>query len=1116
MNEFEEIKNDVLVENNAQFIFQHIKELENDIQKHGKRWFWELLQNAKDARKETENVIIETLYNGNKLIFRHTGKEFTKKEIAHLIFHGSTKKDDATKTGKFGTGFMTTHLLSKEVTIEGRLFDNGECFKFLLDRNGNNDSELQKTLEQSWKRFEKSKIECNENSSYNTQFTYEVNSNRTEIVDAALNNLKQTIPFVLSSNSEIQEVIISNNGNSFAIRKEKEELINEFLQEFEINIDQHKIQILKLEKELDVEFKYQKDDNIETKTETIKISVNIELDNNQVKEIENGVPRFFYDFPLFTTESFNIPIVINSLSFEPKTERDGIYLGNSNTYDVKKNKIILSKSFELFLNLIDELIDRNIEKIYSLIKIKRIDIPDADNDWLNNEFRGIIRKIIDKKVIRNNKNELINLSEAIIPLLSTSETEHEIDFWLLVNEIFPNNIVLKENYQYWINIIRDWKRLIDEKFIFEKNVKDIAKIIENEITIEQFSEKYFSGEKTKTFQWLNDFFKIIDKTNNTFILEDHAIIPNQNGSFVKKTSEIKLDKSIDEELKNILSLLGENIKEILIDKEITYFNGKSIFSNKTQQEVYEHTISEVKNIEDYFSEQQFEASKKMLKWLLTNNTYEPLEGFPISVNLSEERRKIYKLSSSQKLLAPISLWNPECFRKYSDIFNNEFIINEEYSQIIKDYINNLENKGYLYSKPLYSSDWKFTKEDLQKIISVKVEDDFWEENEDISAQIEIPEIEVSHITYFINPSEKSVIRNSRKSKKQTQLLLEFIFNCILNNDNIVFDEKELIINDTQIKIYPSYWLAKLKSNQWVNVGKDKDEAPTSTNLSFYFEKSNELREKLKDEKVAKLLNIIGVSVGDLTKNIYAKTDKEKLDWDKAYTSILSAGHEKNISPAEIQNIFNDEQLIEEIKKKYKEKNIVKNNRNIGLTVEDIFQEIIENELSNLNIQIKKVVKGRDFDIEYDFIENGEEQFLSLEDKEKKYSIELKSTRTDYIRMTKAQGALSTDKPDYFALCVLQHDFNLEDFRDEKNNINESIRNIIKDGIRFVTDIGKRLSSEVKKVEELDNKVKETRSISSEIEVDIEEGEIKYKINEKVWKDTLKLNDFIDYLKKKLE
>jgi len=62
----------------------------------------------------------------------------------------------------------------------------------------------------------------------------------------------------------------------------------------------------------------------------------------------------------------------------------------------------------------------------------------------------------------------------------------------------------------------------------------------------------------------------------------------------------------------------------------------------------------------------------------------------------------------------------------------------------------------------------------------------------------------------------------------------------------------------------------------VNIGKDKDEAPTSTNLSSYFEKSEQLKQSLKDEKVAKLLNIIGVSVGDLTKNIYLKTDKEKL------------------------------------------------------------------------------------------------------------------------------------------------------------------------------------------------------------------------------------------------
>ncbi len=1114
MSELDEIKNEVLVENNAQFIFQHIKDLENDIIKHGKRWFWELLQNAKDAKKDNESVKIETFYDGGKVIFRHSGTEFKRKEIAHLIFHGSTKKNDISKTGKFGTGFMTTHLLSKEVIIEGKLFDGGNCFRFVLDRNGNNDAELQKTLEESWKRFENSKIECDEKSIFNTQFTYNINPSRREIVESALKNLKQTIPFVLSSNSEIQEVIISNSENSFSIKKEEANIVNDSFQEFQINIDTSKIQIIKIEKEVNIEFGYKKEDIAVTTSEIINISVSLELDNNSLKKIDKTIPRLFYDFPLFTTERLGIPVIINSLSFEPKPERDGIYLGPTETYDVQKNKAILSKAFKIFLNLADELIDRNTKDIYLIAKIKKINFADVDNEWFNQELSHIISELTDKKIIRSDGGKLINLSEAIIPLMTTTPCEYDIDFWLLVKKIFPDKIVLKEHHGKWIDIITDWKEFKGESFVFEKNIQDISKIIEQEKNIKQFSIQYFGNEIEDAYRWLNHFYALINNNHKNHILESTAIIPNQDGEFVKKTSEIKLDKEIDEELKHILNLLGENIREVLISNEITYFNDKSIFSFKTQQEVYEHTISSIKNIEKSFEKTEFEASLEMMRWLLANEKYEPLEGFPISIKLEEEKRNVYKLSTKQKLLVPVSLWNPESFRKYSDIFSDELILNEEYGNILAYYVSTLEDKGFIYSNPLYNEMRRFTREDLQKVIPEKIEDNFWGDAEDDVEQIEIPEILVSHIAYFNNPSEKSVLRNSRKSRKQTQKLLEFIFNCVLTTDNLIFEEKEIFIKGKSLKVYPSHWLAKLKSNQWVNIGKDKDESPTSSNLSFFFEKSDELKEKLKNEKVAKLLNIIGVSVGDLTKNIYAKTDKEKLEWDKAYTSILSAGHENSITAEEIQNIFNDEFLIQEIKTKYKEKQVVKNNRNIGLTVEDIFQEILTNELNTLNLKIKKVIVGRDFDVEFDFIDEENEKLFSIERKDLKYPIELKSTRTDYIRMTRAQGRRATDNPDNFSLCVFQHSYDLDDFKDETGRIKVDIREKIKSEIRFVTNIGNSLIKEVKKVQELDEKIKVTKLSSSEIEVDIEEGEVKYKIHEKVWESSMKLEAFITYIKSK--
>ena len=67
------------------------------------------------------------------------GKPFTMQNIVFLIEQVSTKDRDEKEgieksTGKFGTGFLTTHLLSDVVTLSGTLVDGDNRFrKFQLD-----------------------------------------------------------------------------------------------------------------------------------------------------------------------------------------------------------------------------------------------------------------------------------------------------------------------------------------------------------------------------------------------------------------------------------------------------------------------------------------------------------------------------------------------------------------------------------------------------------------------------------------------------------------------------------------------------------------------------------------------------------------------------------------------------------------------------------------------------------------------------------------------------------------------------------------------------------------------------------------------------------------------
>ena len=139
-------------------MMQELK-LKND-EKTACRWIWELIQNAKDVADETGGINIEIEFNEKEkyLAFKHDGKYFTTDNIVHLISQVSSKErnpdSDSGVVGKFGTGFLTTHLLSEKVKVKAYLKDEDEPLKkidILLDRSGETKEEVINAVNESFR-----------------------------------------------------------------------------------------------------------------------------------------------------------------------------------------------------------------------------------------------------------------------------------------------------------------------------------------------------------------------------------------------------------------------------------------------------------------------------------------------------------------------------------------------------------------------------------------------------------------------------------------------------------------------------------------------------------------------------------------------------------------------------------------------------------------------------------------------------------------------------------------------------------------------------------------------------------------------------------------------------
>jgi hypothetical protein len=80
----------VLADNTAQAVRNYLKKLFQEEAKFRGRWIWELLQNARDA-SSPNGVHVWLTLRPDRVVFRHDGLPFTYKNIAHLIYHGTTK-----------------------------------------------------------------------------------------------------------------------------------------------------------------------------------------------------------------------------------------------------------------------------------------------------------------------------------------------------------------------------------------------------------------------------------------------------------------------------------------------------------------------------------------------------------------------------------------------------------------------------------------------------------------------------------------------------------------------------------------------------------------------------------------------------------------------------------------------------------------------------------------------------------------------------------------------------------------------------------------------------------------------------------------------------------------
>ncbi|WP_020602232.1 sacsin N-terminal ATP-binding-like domain-containing protein [Spirosoma spitsbergense] len=565
-----------------------------------RRWIWELIQNAKDVSftNKQVDILIDYVVNEeqSELKFSHNGRPFSLDNITFLIEQVSTKDRNITDnaiqtTGKFGTGFLSTHLLSEKVIIDGVINENGlpiQKFNLLLDRSGRSIEEISTSVNNAIKLLDNldSQPTFNEynQENLNTAFTYILEGKGIEVANSGINDLGASLPFTLAFQPKIKSVKITSKDVIYEVVSEAEEF-------------KGPIRIITIRKTY---ADRQEDVRIATLTSEftiIAIEIYYKDDEIYLKEFDEMLPRLFCDFPLIGSENFYFPTVIQNRNFSPTEPRDGIELTDNEDPDIEQNKLILTEAVLLYSNLLEFAVQNKWQNLYCLAQF----FEPKEKEWLSikwykeHVFEKLRQVLIYKPIVTTTTGD--NLSIKINSLGSGSEhfgiyfPYSDIEdcrerIGEITSEWFPNKIPAKKDIDKWYTINKPW----EDYFKFSLEV--IANSIGSRNNIEKLSIE-FSKSIEETCLWLNKVYALIYQYNSDNIFNKYKFIPNQNGTFIK-TLDLRIDLDIDFELKNILKVLNKDWNDFLLNSLIILPEG-IVNGVKSQQNVIDEINTTLTN-----------------------------------------------------------------------------------------------------------------------------------------------------------------------------------------------------------------------------------------------------------------------------------------------------------------------------------------------------------------------------------------------------------------------------------------------------------------------------------------------------------------------------------------
>lgn len=1086
----DEIKARVLTENTAQGILNHLRALVSNRARMQRRWIWELLQNARDAAADDNAHLVASVKHGNgELVFQHNGRGFTMVEVAHLIYHGSTKLEDIKAIGQYGSGFLTTHLLSPDIDVSGQL-DDGRPFNFRLKREITSAEALSDAMNRAWNEFDASSESVAD--SFPTRFRYPVTEESVRSVEEGIETLKQCAPYVVVFNRQFQRIDIDSSGEATIFEVVERVQVQEGLQTVSVGVSE------------DGSLREQKFLMAEGALASVAIPM-APTDNGATCLPLDGIPRLFLGFPLVGTEGFSLPAVINSFEFTPTEDRDGVYLGQNDDEANRTNQAVIEEAVDLHARLIEFATESRWANIHKLAEIPPVSKQTwLSTDWLHNQLGKLVSQVRQTTAVISGDATLPPES-SIVPV--AGEAMRTDALWHLLSEVkaFCPKLPARNEADGWCNAVRSWAAIEDlaptsygEGYDGGKLVSFLEDATNDDGatfgTLERLEDVLV--DDVDAVKWLDRLYRFLEDDGLDFLIRERQIVLDQAGC-LDGLSNLYRDDNISEELKVIGDdVLAMGIQDYLRDTRLTSLADEIGKGDQTDKDVVEKIIDKLEELceEETLGDKFTQASPRLLSWLASNGQWNHLTGFPaFSTRPDDGSSEVLWLGRRggedvEVPLAPASAWC-DSLQQYADLFPWRYIMAEEFFAAMPkpDVWQLLSDQGYVRTDVVVDvnrSHGDFLPDELSEDVA----------HETVNA--------VGLTDLIFLTGDRGVMARVRDSQTRARLFWRFLTEWLITRDP---EGLELRTADCECgdshRYYPARWLLPVLGNSWVPQGNDVRVRATAQSLAKLLRGSGWTPDALTDNSIAlKLLDAIRVTRFDLMRHFVVSDEESRSALDDTMTNILvSTGGDLTHVRDFVEDMKTDKDLPQHLAERREQRRIVHENQRLGSLVEDLVKEGLE----GAGFSVKSTGIGSDFAIQYDMVEDDEEIGIELSRDGGTWLVEVKATREQRVRMTTRQAERAVEKGNGFLLCVVP--------------VGPIGANLDKDDIRasmrFVQDIGPRVEPLCAKLDSLNELRDNATTLSDDdIQLEIEAGTARIRVDNAVWKNGVCLSDLAASLK----